>query len=464
MAATGLLGINPYQKGLNLDITSKPTNLAIQLEQKEQAKREALDKYLMDYEKSLDPSGMRKQDQNVFLGKLAQAKQYYLQNRDKILNPAKYGADAQSNYFASLRDAQNAIGQSKQAMAQDKLATQHFIAQKDLNAPDGYAEALQLSHLPISDKRYRPLDVTQWKFYKSHNPMEYANKIYSKIPLSESAPVPYDVENKPGYFYTKTTSKVSPQYRDALLQEGYTNYVNDEGLRKEMNHVFETNKTEVKRLEDKYKTKIPNAQALAGVYTWDLQPLKESTSGISEKKEFTRAQELAKSKSLIDYNNQNQLPTTHLFDIFGSGTGLTTKNADIKDGTAFKKDGSLYDGEITIAKEQLPSDFSAALSAAGISKDNLDAAEYVKVKYKDGKATSVSSETLGTIDADQMARYQDALNKKIYGVKGAITRTTAVPKTSDKKPAGKVIKTAQFLKMSLADRQKFLSSGGTHSK
>ncbi|NBQ17817.1 hypothetical protein EBU24_05875 [bacterium] len=52
MAATGLLGINPYQKGLNLDITSKPANLAIQLEQKEQAKREALDKYFMDYEKA----------------------------------------------------------------------------------------------------------------------------------------------------------------------------------------------------------------------------------------------------------------------------------------------------------------------------------------------------------------------------------------------------------------------------
>jgi hypothetical protein len=85
MAATGLLGINPYQKGVAIDIASKPINLAIQLEQKEAAKRDALDKYLMDYEKSLNPAGMRKQDQDVFLGKLAQAKQYYLQNRDKIL-------------------------------------------------------------------------------------------------------------------------------------------------------------------------------------------------------------------------------------------------------------------------------------------------------------------------------------------------------------------------------------------
>ena len=34
MAATGLLGINPYYKGAAIDV-SKPVNLAIQLEQKE---------------------------------------------------------------------------------------------------------------------------------------------------------------------------------------------------------------------------------------------------------------------------------------------------------------------------------------------------------------------------------------------------------------------------------------------
>ena len=53
--ATGLLGINPYYKGVNLDV-SKPVNLAIQLQQKERAKQEALDKYFMDYEKSLSPT------------------------------------------------------------------------------------------------------------------------------------------------------------------------------------------------------------------------------------------------------------------------------------------------------------------------------------------------------------------------------------------------------------------------
>ena len=322
MAATGLVGINPYQKGIALDISSKPTQLAIQLEQKEAAKREALDKYFMDYEKSLNPAGMRQQDQDVFLGKLAKAKQLYLQNREQILNPAKYGAEAQSTYFAALRDAQTSIGQSKQAMAQDKLATQHFIAQKNLNAPDGYAEALQLSHLPISDPRYKPLDITQYKFYETHDPFKYANKIYSKIPLSEQAPTPFDSKDKPGYFYTKTVSKIAPEYKDAILQEGAINYVNDEGLRKEMNHTFDTNKDEVKRLEAKYNTKIPNAQALASIYTLDLQPIKETTSNLIPSEEL-------KNKNILSRQKNRPSAGAEVAKFLEGGvTALNTRNAN----------------------------------------------------------------------------------------------------------------------------------------
>jgi hypothetical protein len=82
MAATGLLGVNPYYKGVEIDV-SKPVNLAIQIEQKNQAKREAIDKYFMDYEKSLNSAGMRQQDQDVFLRKLQENKEYYLKNKDR---------------------------------------------------------------------------------------------------------------------------------------------------------------------------------------------------------------------------------------------------------------------------------------------------------------------------------------------------------------------------------------------
>lgn len=321
MAATGLLGINPYFKGVSID-TSKPVNLAIQLEQKEQAKKESLDKYLMDYEKLINPAGMRKQEGNVFLQKLAENKAFYLQNRDKILNPAKYGYEAQSEYMSNFKGMLGLIDQSKQAGANDKVAQQHFMSQKGLNAPDGYKTDLELSHLPVTDPRYKPLDITQYKFYKTHNPIEYSNKIYSKIPLSEQAPLKVDAKGMPGYFYTKTVSKISPEYKNAILNEGYTNYANDEGLRKDINQIFDTNKDEVKRLEAKYSTKIPDAQTLAGYYTWDLQPSKEATSEIKASEEL---------KSRLILNRQKNKPSAGAEVanfLQGGATALNTGNVD----------------------------------------------------------------------------------------------------------------------------------------
>ena len=299
MAATGLLGINPYFKGVSID-TSKPVNLAIQLQQKEQAKKEALDKSFMDYEKSINPAGMRKQEGDIFLQKLAENKAFYLQNRDKILNPARYGYDAQSQYMANNKGLLSLIDQSKQAAANDKVAQQHFMAQKGLNAPDGYKTDLELSRLPVTDPNYKPLDITRHRFYENLDPIKYANKIYSKIPLSEEAPLRVDAKGMPGYFYTKTVSKISPQYKNAILQEGVINYANDEGLRKEMNNVFDTNKDEVKRLEAKYSTKIPDAKTLASYYTWDLQPVKEATSDIKASEEL---------KSRLILQRQKNKPT-----------------------------------------------------------------------------------------------------------------------------------------------------------
>jgi hypothetical protein len=414
MAATGLLGINPYQKGVAIDITSKPTNLAIQLEQKERAKQEALDKYLMDYEKSLNPAGMRKQDQDVFLSKLGQAKQYYLQNRDKILNPAKYGAEYQSNYYAGLRDAQNSIGQSKQAMAQDKLSTQHYIAQKDLNAPDGYAEAVELSHLPISDPRYRPLDVTQWKFYKSHDPMKYANKVYSKIPLSESAPEILDVKGRPGYIYSKTISKIAPENYGRVLQDGYNSFETDEGLRKTMINMF-ADKEKVKELELKYNTKIPTAKALAGVYTLDLQPIKETTTNPELSAAAKRFADEQKAKRLIDYNRGQVAPVRNLLDDVASIKTLKNKDVNISKGIVLGKDNKPYTGDVPIDGANIPADIFTVL---GNYKINIFARDRFKLIVKDGRVQGLQTKTGQVIDRGTIEAAQRKYDTEPKGVPG----------------------------------------------
>lgn len=182
MAATGLLGINPYQKGIALDISSKPVNLAIQLEQKNQAKREALDKYFMDYEKSINPAGMRSQDQDIVLKKLNQNKQFYLQNRDRILNPSKYGAEAQSQYMAGFKDILSDISKSKQASAEDKVLQNTYsrIKTQGLEIPDGFMEAIQESQKPIY-AGYKPVDLFQFDFNKPFSTEKFQRDIFAGI-------------------------------------------------------------------------------------------------------------------------------------------------------------------------------------------------------------------------------------------------------------------------------------------
>jgi hypothetical protein len=120
MAATGLLGFNPYGKAQALDFSSKPTQLAIQLQQKEQAKAEAYEKYFMDYEKSLNPAGLAEGESREFLNKYNRIKENWIKNKQSILNPARYGYEAQAEYSALLKDAVSYIDLGKQATAERK--------------------------------------------------------------------------------------------------------------------------------------------------------------------------------------------------------------------------------------------------------------------------------------------------------------------------------------------------------
>jgi hypothetical protein len=217
MAATGLLGVNPYYKGVKLDV-SKPVNLAIQLEQKERAKQEALDKYFMDYEKSLNSAGMRQQDQDVFLKKLARNKEYYLRNREKILNPSKYGAEAQSEYMAGFKGILSDIEKSKQLAGNGKvIATALMDARKNNRTiPKEVADAIYNNELSIGDSSHVSFDPVNFDAYDKHDPTKFQQSIYSKIKPTE---LPGEkVWNKSkGEYEIKVTKDIT---KDALNQIG----------------------------------------------------------------------------------------------------------------------------------------------------------------------------------------------------------------------------------------------------
>jgi len=286
MAATGLLGFNPYGKTQALDFSSKPTQLAIQLGQREQAKKEALDKYLMDYEKSINSAGMRKAESDIFLRKLADNKAFYIQNRDKILNPAKYGYDAQSQYMSNFKDMTNLIDQSKQAAANDKITTQHFIAQKNLNAPDGYVEAVEASHLPITDPRYRPLDVTQFKFWKSHDPFEFGKELKTL----NTIPGKPELIKEGNYQYQRT-----PMEADINNLKSFSyNKLGDVGYIKMLQNLSDEEVGQLRKVyRQRMNAELPqnDAKELSLAYTLTNLPKDYTQTNMVEQPSFARAQQ-----------------------------------------------------------------------------------------------------------------------------------------------------------------------------
>jgi hypothetical protein len=254
MAATGLLGINPYFKGVKID-TSKPVNLAIQLEQKNQAKREALDKYFMDYEKSINPAGMRSQDQDIVLKKYNDNKQFYMQNRDRILNPSKYGAEAQSQYLAGFKDILSDISMSKQAYAENKVAQNTYsrMASQGLEIPDGFMEAVQDSQKPIY-AGYKPVDLLQFDFNKPFSTEKFQRDIFVGIEPDKKN-VGSRV-NDQGQIINIYKNEFDKESLKSFQNRAASQYRTNPSVTKEVNRLIKTG--EYKDLQSYYQMLNPN--------------------------------------------------------------------------------------------------------------------------------------------------------------------------------------------------------------
>ncbi len=418
MASTGLLGFNPYQKGVNIDISSKPAAMAVQLIQHEAAKKEALDKYYKDYENTLNSAGMRNQDQDVFLNKLGEAKQYYLQNRDKILNPAKYGADAQAQYNSLLRGTQSTISQSKQLAASDKVDAEHFYQarQQGLDVPDGYIDAVERAHLPMNHPRFQALDPYQYNFTKPFDEAAFTRNLTAGLTPSENKQ--YTPSKDLGYQDVKTTFAFDKDAKDVVRHKGEIAYQTIPGVTNMTNKViangqvgnFQNQFTELYPGQDINNAKPAQIAAAIGL---SLTPHGKTISSREADNSF------AMFKKKADYSHELALqsiaankaaqtspagPMANLFDAIGSGGALIAKDKRIENGLV-TQNGQPYDGNIFIRKEDMPANVYNALGAAGVEKKLLNHEGFNAI-VKNGRVQSISDPGIGTFDRQAMADAQ----------------------------------------------------------
>jgi len=436
MAATGLVGINPYGGGTALDISSKPVSYAIQHEQKEQAKREALDKYLMDYEKSINPAGMRKQEADQFMDQLAQAKQYYIENRDKILNPAKYGYDAQSNLMSHYKGMLNLVDQSKQAAAQDKAAAEHWYQAQNqgLGTPDGYLDAVKRSHLPVNHPEYAPIDPYQWNFYKKFDEGDFAKKVLANAKPSENI-IEQKASNIPGYLIQTYESKLSPDQLGGIKSRAELLYDTNPGVKNQVDNIYKTGQfgdyqEEFNKLYPGQDIQKASPKQIAGALGLSLNEVGRTRQRQIEDKNYWMKKAQENKYNYFNFTNPYNQPVeagTHIFDKIGSGGSPVIIGGDTK-GHNYKINYGRVEDEngnpatltkATISGENLPQDIYTILGESKLNKDD----NYI-IKSKDGQILSITPEGGSEITRD----YADKEQKLYYGGKKGLKTPTGAPK------------------------------------
>jgi hypothetical protein len=313
VANTGLLGFNPYKTAVSLDISSRPAALANQFIQRDAAKKEAVEKYLMDYEKSINTAGMRKQEADILMNDLRDNKAYFMKNREAILNPAKYGYDAQSEYMGKFKSMQNLIAASKQAAADDKVRNEHIYQaiQQGKTIPAALFPKLDKTKLPIG-QGYETVDPYDLQFDKPYNEKDFVNNVWGNVALGKeikSTPGIDPLTGKPSkeYAIKETYSVLNPESAKIVAANALAEFDSVPGVEAHFKKLY-NNPAVLKAAEEKFgeafkytdpatkqvvRPKIQNVEDFVAGYALTQKPtglLEKGESELTDEAKMARTQ------------------------------------------------------------------------------------------------------------------------------------------------------------------------------
>ena len=308
--ATGLLGFNPYGGGTVLDISSKPSQFAIQHLQHEQAKDEALDNYFRDLDKTVNTAGIRDIDQQAVLQKLADNRDIYFKNRDALKHPEKYGVDLYNQYMNNYRAAQNIINKSKQEYANQKAA-QNLMNEaraKGEVVSDDFAKSIANNQgKSVEDTSFVPTDLASFRTHIPHNDLAYS-KLLKTVKLNQgNAATDYRTDRLPD---NQTQVTYAKHYPDLEEIKSYSNdALNNQNPKiSEGEKIFAqsllNNPNEVKRLATIYKERTGSTMPITpeGIHlahSISLAPIQEIKIKEGDTPEYTAAKLAAQENKQI---------------------------------------------------------------------------------------------------------------------------------------------------------------------
>lgn len=424
MASTGLLGFNPYNRGVKGDFTSKPTNVAIQLIQHQKAQDEALDKYFMDYDKNLNPAGMRTQDTNVLMDKMRANKDFYFKYKDQIKHPEKYGSQYYNQFIMGNKEALGLIDQSKQLAANGKVLSSALLDAKKNNKtiPQEVKDSIFQNELSIGDPNHKSFDIMNFDAYDKHDPIKYQQALYSRIKRSEGKPE-RTLDPKTNEVYYKTVKDITPESFNQLQYEVSGDLKKDRGFADTVREIA-ADENKVKKLStifEKFSNgrKMKNTLEDIGLaYSLALKP--EAEVSYTTPKEDPRLARMEEDRLIRkrreDFGDEGGTQE-HIFDQFGSGgqpinlgTDKSKNSYRIIQGQIVDQKGNPASITTTITGENLPKDFFDIISKDSPNKLSADM-DYT-ITSKNGKITNIATES-GNIDRETARAKQQRYDKKI---------------------------------------------------
>jgi hypothetical protein len=416
MASTGLLGINPYRGGnVAIDITSKPTQLAISLMQKQRAQAEATEKYFKDYEKSLNPAGLGAEEVKIFANKLKQVQDFGLKNKQSINNPSKYGYDAQSELMAGFKDLQTFIEEGKKATAERKALVDFFNQNKKSGkrVSDDYMEVYKNAFLPVGAGYVAP-DYSKISVYDPHDDITFIDKTWRGIDLPSKIDVEEQIINgKPtGRVKEIIVESITPEVAKTYAQKARGYYRNNLGTQEQYNELIK-DVDFVNQLNPAYKKNfgvdIKNAEDLVVAYGLaSKQPQIKDKTGYDFTKEwyYKDSQKKADYRAAMARAAANKKVPESQGNLFDDIPDATLANGGyIRNGQAYDKNGNPYTGKEKLSREKLSAQLFTVLG-------NPKGVKEFEITFENGTPTMFSNKNTGVITRQGMANYQLKYNNE----------------------------------------------------
>lgn len=436
---------NPYAGGAVVFDSSPYANLYIQQVQREAAKDEALDQYFKEWDKSINPAGMRNQDTKDLFDIVNQSREFYFQNKKAIKNPSLDNGRAYSEYMSRQKEAMGLINGSKQAAQKEEFINRNILSakQKGLPITDRVIQDLDAFRQSIKSQNWRDFNPDNLDFQpKPFDFARFTKDIYGDTKLSEKV---VGERKVPESFEKITTFEtfVDENELPKIESRASAAYRSSPSVKEFIDTLYQDPR-EITRLNDLYRNKygknISTPEDVAVSFALSLSPTgktrevrtKDIAAELIEREKNIRTRPLrARSGGT---GSGGSFGGGNLLDSFGVGQSIVTKGGNkIENGMILDKKGSPFTGKIFIERSQTPAQIYQVLKSAGSSSDFLDINKGFTVIANNGKIEALEGGRLGLITRQMIENAQRKFDTERKGEGMTFeTQSVTTPKTTTK--------------------------------